>query len=64
MSLGDFARRGLPCSHRSYGGQFATVVRVWGIKGVGDKKERRPLKINDLRFYCVQDEDTNMLFNG
>ena len=60
MPQGDFARRRLPCSCRSSGVQFATVVRVWGIKGVGDTKKRRPLRINDLRFYCVQDEDTRL----
>ena len=32
--------------------------------GPEDKKNRGRWKINDLRYYCVQDEDTIMLFNG
>ena len=63
MPLGDFAQRRSPCSHRSFRSLFATVLKVWGIKRVENKKaevvenQRPPL-------YCVQDEDTIMLFNG
>jgi hypothetical protein len=55
MPLGDFARQRPPCSGGSPSGQFATVVRVWGIKGVGDKKAET---VENQRppFCCVQDE--------
>lgn len=41
-------------------GQFDSVA-IMGIDGVGEYKKRRPLRINDLRFCCVQDEDINMI---